>query len=450
MSATAADAVASVHPIFGLPAVPLAAGIFLLTYAVILTERVNRALVALIGAGLLIVFRVMAQDEAVAAIDFNTLGLLLGMMVIVTITKETGLFQYMALKAAQLVDAEPVALLVMLTTITAVCSAFLDNVTTVLLITPVTLSLTGMLRIDPWPYLIGAIFSSNIGGTATLIGDPPNIMIGSATGLGFNDFIWHLAPVILVVQIVTVALLILIWRKQLIAAPEARAEVMAMHPADVLEDRRLLTNCLSVIGLVVACFMLHELTHLEVASVAIGGAVLLLLLETVNHSSETQHHKVQSAVAEAEWVTLLFFVGLFVVVHGLVKVGVIDQLAQWLLSLTGGHLYTTSIAVLWGSAFLSAIVDNIPYVATMIPLLKAMAPQMGTYEQTEVLWWSLAAGACLGGNGTLVGASANLVVAGLAAKQSIMIGFVRYLKVGLPLMVVSMAICHVYVWLRYF
>jgi Na+/H+ antiporter NhaD/arsenite permease-like protein len=450
MTAPLADAVSAVHPIFGLPAVPLAAGIFLLTYAVILTERVNRALVALIGAGLLIVFRVMAQDEAVAAIDFNTLGLLLGMMVIVTITKETGLFQYMALKAAQVVNAEPVALLVMLTTITAVCSAFLDNVTTVLLITPVTLSLTTMLRIDPWPYLIGAIFSSNIGGTATLIGDPPNIMIGSATGLGFNDFIWHLTPVILVVQIATVALLILIWRKLLVASPEARAEVMAMNPDDVLEDRRLLTNCLAVIALVVVSFMLHAYTHLEVASVAIGGAVLLLLLETVNHSSETQHHKVQSAVAEAEWVTLLFFVGLFVVVHGLVKVGVIDQLAQWLLSLTGGHLYTTSIAVLWGSAFLSAIVDNIPYVATMIPLLKAMAPQMGTPEQTEVLWWALAAGACLGGNGTLVGASANLVVAGLAAKQSIMIGFVRYLKVGLPLMVVSMVICHAYVWLRYF
>jgi Na+/H+ antiporter NhaD/arsenite permease-like protein len=450
MSASTEAAAAALHPILGLPAAPLAVIVFLLTYAVILTERVNRALVALTGAGLLVALGVMGQQEAVAAIDFNTLGLLLGMMVIVTITKETGLFQYMALRAAQLVDAEPVALLVMLTTITAVCSAFLDNVTTVLLITPVTLSLTSMLKIDPWPYLIGAVFSSNIGGTATLVGDPPNIMIGSATGLGFNDFIWHLTPVILVVQVVTVLALILVWRRSLVAPIEARREVMAMHPGDVLEDRRLLGNCLGVIAVVIAGFMLHEMTHLEVASVAMGGAVLLLLLETYNHSSETQHHKVQSAVAEAEWVTLLFFVGLFVVVHGLVKVGAIDLLAQWLLSMTGGNLFATSLSVLWGSAFLSAIVDNIPYVATMIPLLKAMAPQMGSPEQTEVLWWSLAAGACLGGNGTLVGASANLVVAGLAAKQGFMITFMRYLKIGLPLMILSIVVCHAYIWLRYF
>ena len=446
----ATEAATVVQPILGLPAAPTAVAIFILTYAVILTERVNRALVALAGAGLLIVLGVLDQRQAVAAIDFNTLGLLLGMMVIVTITKETGLFQYMALKAAQLVNAEPIALLVMLTTITAVCSAFLDNVTTVLLITPVTLSLTTMLRIDPWPYLIGAILSSNIGGTATLIGDPPNIMIGSATGLAFNDFVRHLTPVILAVQIATVAVLVLVWRKRLVASLEARAEVMAVVPAAVLVDRRLLVNCLAVIALVIAGFTMHGVFRLEAASVAVGGAVLLLLLETWSHSGATQHRQVQSAVAEAEWVTLLFFVGLFVVVHGLVKVGVIDQIAQWLLSLTGGHLYATTIAVLWGSAVLSAIVDNIPYVATMIPLLKAMAPQMGSPAETEVLWWSLAAGACLGGNGTLVGASANLVVAGLAAKQSIMITFVRYLKVGLPLMVLSIVICHIYIRLRYF
>ncbi|TBW38226.1 hypothetical protein EYW49_09770 [Siculibacillus lacustris] len=449
MIASPADAVTAAT-VLGLPVLPVATGVFLVTYAVILTERVNRALVALAGAGVLVLTGLLSQSEAVAAIDFNTIGLLLGMMVIVTVTKETGLFQYMALKAAQLVAAEPIALLIMLSTITAVCSAFLDNVTTVLLIAPVTLSLTSMLKIDPWPYLIGAIFASNIGGTATLVGDPPNIMIGSATGLGFNAFIWHLTPVITVIHVVTVGLLVLVWRRDLVATPEARAAVMAMHPADALQDRRLLVNCLGVLAVVIAGFALHHATGLEVASIAMAGAVLLLLLETWSHTSEEQHHKVQSAVAEAEWVTLLFFVGLFVVVHGLVKVGLIDALAHRLLEATGGNLLATTMAVLWGSAFLSAIIDNIPYVATMIPLLQAMAPQLGTPEHTEVLWWSLSAGACLGGNGTLIGASANLVVAGIAAKQGYMITFLRYLKFGLPLMIVSIAISHLYIWLRYF
>ncbi|PIZ31144.1 MAG: hypothetical protein COY40_02845 [Alphaproteobacteria bacterium CG_4_10_14_0_8_um_filter_53_9] len=428
----------------------LAIGTFLITYALILTERINRALLALAGAGILILGDVLSQEEAIHAIDFNTLGLLLGMMVIVTITKETGLFQYLALHAAQKVKGKPMGLMLMMALVTAVCSALLDNVTTVLLVTPVILSLTDKLKVSPWPFLVSTIFASNIGGTATLVGDPPNIMIGSAVGLSFNDFLVHLAPLSVVVMLATFVPMAFIWRKQLVTTDALRASIMKEKPRKSLTNRTLLINCLLTLLVVLIGFLTHGITGLEPASVALAGAVLLLLLETYNHDSEKQHHKVQTAVAEAEWVTLLFFVGLFVLVHGLVKVGAISMMAEYMISLTHGDMKLTATYLLWGSAVFSAIVDNIPYVATMIPLLQEMAPSFGGKEAMMPLWWSLAAGACLGGNGSLIGASANLVVAGLAAKQGVHIKFGKFLLVAFPFMLLSIAITHVYIMVRYF
>ncbi|MBI1308577.1 MAG: hypothetical protein GC129_01785 [Proteobacteria bacterium] len=428
----------------------LATSIFLASYALILSERLNRALIAMLGAGLLIVFGVLTQHEAIEAIDFNTIGLLLGMMVIVTVTKETGLFQYVALKSAHLVKAHPAGLMLMFGTVTALCSAMLDNVTTVMMLTPMAFALTERLKVRPWPFLITIILTSNIGGTATLVGDPPNIMIGSAAHLPFNAFLDNLAPLSLIILVVTLALLLVVYRKDFHATAAARKAIMNSTAAAELKNPILLTHCLIVLAIVMAAFLTHALHGLEPASIAMGGAVLLLLLSTYNHSSEAQHHRVQTAVAEAEWVTLLFFVGLFVLVHGLVATGAITILAQHMLALTGPNMHATAMVILWGSAVLSAIVDNIPFVATMIPIVHTMAPTFGGDQAIEPLWWALAAGACLGGNGSLVGASANLVVAGLASRHKLSIGFVEFLKVGVPFTALSLAISHIYIMLRYF
>lgn len=432
------------------PQIALAAAIFVAAYALILTERLNRALIAMLGAGCLIVLGILSQDEAVHAIDFNTIGLLLGMMVIVTVARETGLFQYLALAGARLVKAHPTWLLVMLGTVTAVCSALLDNVTSMLLLTPVILSLADELKISPWPYLVTAIFACNIGGTATLVGDPPNIMIGSAANLSFNAFLVHLLPLCCLLMLGLFAFAAVMWKGQLRASPTARKRVMATHPAQYLKHPTLLMHCLFTFALVFAGFITHQYTGLQPASVAMGGAVILLLLDTYSHDPHHQNQRVHNAVAQAEWVTLLFFIGLFVLVAGLQKTGAITFLALKMLALTGANLKLAAISVLWGSAILSALVDNIPFVATMIPLLKTMAPTFGTEHATQVLWWSLALGAGLGGNGTLIGSSANLVVAGLATRHGYPLTFKAFLKVGVPFTLLTVAAANAYILLRYF
>ncbi len=427
----------------------LAVGLFVATYAAIISERVNRAIVALLGAGLMIVCGVLNQQAAIAGIDFNTLGLLAGMMVIVNVTKRSGLFQFVAVWSAKRVKAHPIGIMLMMSLVTAVFSALLDNVTTVLLMVPIILLITEELKLSPYPYLIAAIMMSNIGGTATLIGDPPNIMIGSAAGLGFNDFLFNLAPVIVIIMLVTIPLMALIWRKKLVATAEDRARVMAFNEYEAITDVRLLRQSLFVLFLVMSAFVLHEILHLEPATVAMFGAALLLLLDNFRLDAEAQSHKVHHAFAEIEWVTIFFFVGLFIAVRGLEQVGAIDHLAQWLLHITKGDMTTTALTILWGSAIASAFVDNIPFVATMIPLIKSMAPAMGGEQAILPLWWALALGACLGGNGTLVGASANLVVAGFAERAGSPIRFVAFLKVGFPIMLLTVAIAHIYIYFRY-
>jgi Na+/H+ antiporter NhaD/arsenite permease-like protein len=436
-------------PILGLAVMPLAIGIFLLVYALILSERVNRALVALAGAGLMIFAGVLNQDQAIAAIDFNTLGLLLGMMVIVGITKLTGLFEYLALRGARLVQAKPLGLLIVMNLVTMVGSALMGNVTTILLVGPIALAFAQTLKISPLPFIVSSIFAANVGGFATIVGDPTLMLIGSATGFSYLQVFSNLAPLAVLVNLCLLGVMVLLWRKQLVASKAAREEILAKNPRKAIKNKQLLMRCLVTLGLVLVGFLTTDFTGLKLASVAMAGAVFLGLWEALGQNEERQHHKVQHAVADAEWVTLLFFVGLFVLVTGLIKAGVIDLMASYLLALTGGDVKAAFIWVLWGSAILSAFVDNVPYVATMIPLLQQVAPQLGTPEQTEPLWWALAAGACLGGNGTIIGASSNLVMAGLAAKQNYLIGFVKYLQVAFPLMLLGVAIATGYFWVVY-
>ncbi|MEZ5600708.1 MAG: ArsB/NhaD family transporter [Candidatus Competibacteraceae bacterium] len=441
--------VGAVSVIFGLNPMWVAAILFAITYVVVMTEKVNRAIVSLLAAGLMIVLGVLNQEAAIRGIDFNTIGLLIGMMVIVAITRQSGVFQFMAIWAAKKVDARPWGILVMIALVTAVTSALLDNVTTVLLVAPVTLLITEELKVSPYPYLFAMIFSSNIGGTSTLIGDPPNIMIGSATGLTFNDFAYNLLPVIVVIMAVTLIPIYFIWGRHLKATPEDRQRVMQFNEREAITDPRLLKQCLSVIVLVIGGFVFAKALHLEAATVAMTGAALLLLLANLGRDAERQSKHVLDAFNEVEWITIFFFVGLFIVVHGVDSTGLLKLLADKMLALTGGNLTATSMIILWSSAILSAIIDNIPFVATMIPLIKAMAPTFGGPDGLLPLWWALSLGACLGGNGTLVGASANLVVAGFAERAGQPIRFMQYTLLAFPIMLMSIAIGMVYLYWRY-
>jgi len=417
--------------------------VFLIAYSLIISEKIHRTVTALGGAVLLILFQVISQETAFHHIDFNTIGLLIGMMIMVSIVSQTGLFKYLAILAAKKVNADPVKLLVSLGVLTAVSSALLDNVTTVLLMTPVIFSITAQLKVTPIPYLITEILASNIGGTATLIGDPPNIMIGSAVKeLTFAAFINNLAVISFLILLITLAIVVLIYRKRLKTTDELKAKIMKLDESKQIQDALLLKKCLFVLSLTIGAFCFHQVLHLESATVALSGAVLLLMMTYAKseHELERIFHKI-------EWLTIFFFVGLFVLVSGLVETGIISLLAKDLMILTAGNSVATAMVILWLSAIASAFVDNIPFVATMIPLIKEMGT-MGV-ANLEPLWWSLALGACLGGNGTLIGASANVIVVGLAAQEGYSISFKQYFKVAFPLMLLSIVISSVYVYVRY-
>ncbi len=438
---------------FGFPMLVVATTIFVLAYAVIITDRFNRAIVALLGATLVIGLGVLTQEEAIRGIDFNTLGLLTGMMVLVGITKESGIFQFVAIKAAKVANGSPWGILVMLSVVTAVLSALLDNVTTVLLVAPVTLLIADELEINPYPLLFAEINASNTGGTATLIGDPPNIMIGSATGLTFNEFLLNLGPIAATAFLVTLIPLWFIYGRDLQMVPGAKDRLMAFNEYDAITDVRLLKQCLAVFALVILGFILAHPLHLEPATIAIGGAALLLLLVTRTADQEQATHKVHEYFAHVEWVTIFFFCGLFIIVAGVEHAGLLKMLAEGTLSLTGGSFAATTMVILWVSAVASAIVDNIPFVATMIPMIEDMLPVFQNagvpIEQLTGLWWALAAGACLGGNGSLIGASANLIVAGIAERNGVPIRFLPFMKVAFPLMLLQVTIGAGYVWWRY-
>ena len=381
--------------IFGWDPLWVSTILFIATYSAIITEKLNRAIVAGLGAGLMISLGVLNQEQAIAGVDFNTLGLLTGMMVIVAITRRCGIFQFVAIWSAKKVRADPWGILLMLSVVTAVFSALLDNVTTVLLIAPVTLLITEELNIEPYPFLFAEIFASNIGGAATLIGDPPNIMIGSAVHLSFNDFLINLAPITPVIMVITLMVIWLIWGQHLGATDEARNRVMLFRESDAITNPALLKKSLFVLALVIVGFVLAHPLNLEPATIAMFGAGLLLFLNNIGIAADDQSEAVHKSFGEVEWVTIFFFIGLFIVVTGIEHAGLLEMLANRVLEVTGGDLAVTSIAILWISAIASAIVDNIPFVATMIPMIESMADSFGGAQNLMPLWWSLALDALL-------------------------------------------------------
>ena len=414
----------------------LAGGIFVATYALIATERLHKTVAALAGGVLMVVLGVVSQEEAFAAIDFNVIFLLVGMMVIANVMRRTGVFQWVAIRSVRVAQGDPWRILVVLCTITAVASALLDNVTTVILIGPITLFIASALRVSPVPYLIGEILASNIGGTATLIGDPPNILIGSAAGLDFATFVFNLGPVAILIFGAFLVVARFVFRGDMAPTPDA-SRALDLDESAVITDRRVLRLSVAVMIGTVAGFLVAGPVGLEPATVALAGAAVLFVLTG---------HDPADILREVEWSTLLFFVGLFMLVEGIIHVGIIDSLAESLFSVAGGDLAVTSLALLWVSGIASGIVDNIPYTATVIPIVHDLGARG---MATEPLWWSLALGASLGGNATIIGASANVVIASLAERGGHPISFAHFLRYGAVVVLVSLAISSVYIWLRY-
>jgi Na+/H+ antiporter NhaD/arsenite permease-like protein len=449
------EAVAAAQPFVIDTAFWTATVIFLLAYAVIISEKIHKAIVAIFGAAVMIVLGILTQEEAFHSIDlgvdWNVIFLLISMMIIINIMKPTGVFEYIAIKSAKWGKGEPFRIMVIFAIVTAVLSALLDNVTTVLLIVPVTILIADALEVDPLPYLISCALASNIGGTATLIGDPPNIMIASKAQLNFMDFIYHLTPVIIISMVAYIFAIKLIWGKKLKTRDELKKRIMAMSENQAIKDPVMLTKALVVLGIVLTGFIFHGMLHFQPATIALLGAGLLLLL-----SKTHEPHKI---LAEVEWPTIFFFMGLFIIVGGIVKVGLIKWMSLQILELTQGNMFATSMVVMWFSAFASAIVDNIPYVATMNPLIVDMAKQLWPnlsglellhHPDLMPVWWSLALGACLGGNGSAIGASANVIVVGMSEKAGRKISFMKFMAYGMPIMILTVAISTLYVWLRYY
>ncbi len=411
--------------------------VFLLVIIAIMTEKVHRTAAALVGAVLLLMTHVLTVDKAVSYIDFNTIGVLVGMMVFVAIVKNSGVFEYVSIKAAKIAHGDPWKIMVLFMLTTAILSAFLDNVTTVLLVGPMTITIARILKVNPVPFLLTQIFAANIGGTATLIGDPPNIMIGSAAGLDFMDFVANTGVVVVIIMIAMVVVMRFIYGRKMSADAEAIQSVMDLDEEKAIEDRSLLYKSIVVMILVVFGFIFHSQIGFESATVALAAAAIMLVIGKQN---------VEYIVSEVEWSTILFFIFLFVVVGGLDETGVIGQLAQVVLNATEGHEVMTMLILLWASALLSSVLDNIPFVATLIPLVLELG-ENGV--DITPLWWAISLGACLGGNGTLIGASANVVLSGISNKHGYPITFKTYTKVGFPIMLMTIVISMVYLLIRY-
>jgi len=435
--------------------------IFGLVYVTIITERIHKTIVALFAAAVMISLGVVTQEEAFYShefgVDYSVVFLLIGMMVIINIVRETGLFEILAIWAAQKARARPFRLLTLLAVMTAILSAMLDNVTTVLLMAPVTLAISKRLEINPISFLMCEALASNIGGTATLVGDPPNIMIASKAQLGYVDFLLVLGPIAVVIMAVFLTAMWVFVGRTMEVAPGLQQAVLALDPREAVRDRVLLRRSLWLLGVVNLGFCLHSVVHLEPATIALLGASSFMLIGRTRGDGTKAEDL--AYLAEVEWKTIFFFIGLFILVGALVKVGAIKFVADQLVSVTQGRLAATTMTVLWGSAFLSAAVDNIPYVAAMNPLIvdlaRSLHPDISNYNalvhQPDILplWWALALGACLGGNGTLIGASANVVIADFAGRAGYRISFWQFFKLGFPVMLGSIVLSSLYLWILF-
>ena len=411
--------------------------VFVIVMVAIMTEKLHRSLAAIVGAMLVLALHVLPFDAAMEHIDFNTLGVLLGMMLFVSVVKLSGMFEFLAIKAARLAKGEPWKVMLLFVLLTAVLSAFLDNVTTVLLIGPMTLTVCKLLDVNPIPFFMTEILASNIGGTATLIGDPPNIMIGSAAGFTFFDFILYDAPAVVIILAAVLVVFYFLYGRKMQVNEEHRARIMELDEHAMIKNKRLLKQSYVMIGLVVVGFMAHGALGLESSVIALGAAGIIMLI-----SGES----IEEALANVEWTTLAFFAGLFVIVGAMAETGVIEMLAHALIDATGGNVFVTMLVLLVGSAVISSFLDNIPFVATMIPILLAME---STGMDVTPLWWAVSLGACLGGNGTLIGASANVVLSDISKKNGHEITFVQFLKTGFPIMLLTVAIAGLYLVVRF-
>ena len=411
--------------------------VFVVVMFAIMTEKLHRSLAAIVGAMLVLALHVLPFDAAMEHIDFNTLGVLLGMMLFVSVVKLSGMFEFLAIKAARLAKGEPWKVMLLFVLLTAVLSAFLDNVTTVLLIGPMTLTVCKLLDVNPIPFFMTEILASNIGGTATLIGDPPNIMIGSAAGFTFFDFILYDAPAVVIILAAVLVVFYFLYGRKMQVNEEHRARIMELDEHAMIKNKRLLKQSYVMIGLVVVGFMAHGALGLESSVIALGAAGIIMLI-----SGES----IEEALANVEWTTLAFFAGLFVIVGAMAETGVIEMLAHALIDATGGNVFVTMLVLLIGSAVISSFLDNIPFVATMIPILLAME---SSGMDVTPLWWAVSLGACLGGNGTLIGASANVVLSDISKKNGHEITFVQFLKTGFPIMLLTVAIAGLYLVVRF-
>ncbi len=410
--------------------------IFGVTYLLIATERVHKTLAALAGGMSMVLLGIVSQEQAFEEIDFNVIFLLAGMMILAGIIRKTGVFGWIAVRAARLAGGDPYRILVILSVITAIASAFLDNVTTVVLVGPITLFLAARLGMNPFPFLMSEILASNIGGAATLIGDPPNILIGSAAGLDFGAFLVNMAPLSAILLVVYLFAARWLFRGLLAADPALRDSLLELNEREMITDPPLLRRSLAVLGLTLVGFLFHGALGLEGATVALTGAVVLMVVA---------RESPDEVLRDVEWPTLFFFIGLFMLVAGVIEIGLIDAVADGIGSVTGGALAGTSLLVLWLSAILSGLIDNIPYTATMIPVVH----QLAEGQPNDAIWWALAIGADLGGNATIIGASANVILAGMAAREGHPITFGQFLRYGLPVTFGTMVIASAYVWLRY-
>lgn len=411
--------------------------VFVLVMGAIMTEKLHRATAALAGAVLLVICGVMTGKQAIGYIDFNTIGVLVGMMIVVAVIRTTGMFEYISIKAAKAAKGDPWKILIAFVLITAILSAFLDNVTTVLLVGPMSIAIARMLEINPVPFLMMQMLASNVGGTATMIGDPPNIMIGSASGLSFMDFIANTGAAAVLIIIAQIIVMKFLYKKQLESGPINKTSVMNLDPDKSITNRKLMKQSIAVMFLVVIGFVIHDKLGFDSCMIALGAAAIMLIIG---------HQEVDQIISEVEWTTIVFFMSLFVVVGGLERTGVIHSISSWLISATEGHYILTMLVLLWASALLSSVLDNIPFVATLIPLVLTMQQQG---MNVEAFWWAISLGACLGGNGTMIGASANVVLSDIANKHGYPITFKSYLRVGFPFMLMSVGIATVFLLVRY-